>query len=186
MFCYLSFSVTKAVSKNGAIVLNKHQFCYYCQKPQLKQARHLKTQHSTELFVARILAVEDTNPSEYQKGLKRLKCLGNFVHNVKSLNGNKNDIVVVKRTSKARKVSEYLPCIHCYGFYVVDVLWKHTKNCEMTTAEENLDVDIVDKSKRLLNDSNVVQQSKCLLSSACLPDCCGLSMSDEMHTLINA
>ncbi|XP_070193306.1 uncharacterized protein [Littorina saxatilis] len=59
----------------------------------------------------------------------------------------------------------------------------------MTTAEENLDVDIVDKSKRLLNqvnDSNVVQQSKFFLSSACLPDCCGLSMSDEMHTLINA
>ena len=182
----MSFSVTKAVSKNGAIVLDKQQFCYYCQKPQLKQARHLTTQHNTEPFVARLLAVKDTNPSEYQKGLKRLKCLGNFIHNVKSLKENKNDIVVVKRPSKARNISEYLPCIHCYGFYVVDELWKHTKNCEMTTAEEDLDVDITDASKRLLNDSNVIQQSKCLLASACLPDCGGLSMSADMRTLINA
>jgi hypothetical protein len=128
----LLFSVTKAVCKDGKVVLDKKQYCYCCQKPQLKlaNARHLTTQHKNEQFVARLLAVKESSPTEYQKGLKRLKCLGNFVHNVKALKEETNDIVVVKRPSKERKVSEYLPCIHCYGFYVVDELWKHIKNCD--------------------------------------------------------
>lgn len=147
----------------------------------------MTTIHKTELFVARLLAVKGTKPDVYHKGLKRLKCLGNFVHNVESLRENKNDIVVVKRPSKVRNVNEYLPCIHCYGFYVVDELWKHTKQCDLQTVEKDVDVScVIDQSQKVLNDSNIVQQSKFLLDSACVPDASTSSMSDQMRVLVNA
>ena len=127
-----------------------------------------------------------------------MKCIGNFLHNIKSLKENNNDIVVVKRPSKLRKISEYLPCVHCYGFYVFDELQKHTKNCDLKTDDMNLNTsNIVNLSEGLLNNSNIVQQSRFLLDSACLPDTCSGSMlstymktvipsmhSDELSTLV--
>ena len=80
-------------------------------------------------------------------------------------------LIVVKRPSKQRNISEYLPCVHCYGFYVIDELWKHTKNCDLKTDDMDLnDSNIVKLSEGLLTNSNIVQQSRFLLESACLPD----------------
>lgn len=125
--------------------------------------------------------------SEYKDGLKKLKCLGNFLHNIETLNNGGADIVVVKRPSKARKVSDYFPCIHCYGFYVGDELWKHTKNCAEQTGENCASLgDVVEKTERLLTESNILLQSKLLLECACLPECDSLSMSDSLQVLVNS
>ena len=140
------------------------------------------------MFVARLLALKNSKHSDYQRGLKRLKCMGNFLHNITSLKENNNDIVVVKRPSKLRKISEYLPCVHCYGFYVIDELWKHTKHCDLKTDDMNLNAsDIVNLSEGLLNNSNIVQQSRFLLDSACLSDTgSGSMLSTCMKTVITS
>ena len=172
-----------AISRNGAIILNKHQFCYFCEKPQLKLARHIKSQHKTEPAVAQIIAAESVNHKKYQAGLRQIKCLGNFVHNIKSLKEKKNDIVVVKRPTKQRLINEYLPCIHCYGFYVVDELWKHTKNCDLKSCDKSSNqFDILDESKKLLSGNSVINQSRLLLDTACLPE--KSASSDDMRTLV--
>lgn len=164
-------------------MLNKQQYCYFCEKPQLKLARHLTSLHKTESAVAQVLATKNTNPRKYQRGLKRIKCLGNFIHNVKSLKEKKCDIVVVKRPTKPRTIYEYLPCIHCYGFYVEDELWKHTKNCDLKCLDKNPHLDIYDESKKLLTTGiGVIHQARLLLDTACIPE--ESALSDEMHTLI--
>ena len=48
--------VSHAISRNGAVVLNKKQYCYYCEKPQLKLARHLTSLHQNENTVAQFIA----------------------------------------------------------------------------------------------------------------------------------
>ncbi|RUS79365.1 hypothetical protein EGW08_012886, partial [Elysia chlorotica] len=131
--------VRRAVSRNGASVLDKKQYCYFCHKPQLKLARHLTTIHKDARAVARLLAVKQSKHEEYLIGLKKLKCIGNFIHNVESIKLNKPDIVV-KRPTKSRSVAEYLPCVHCYGFYVREELWKHTKNCEINNSNDEKDL----------------------------------------------
>ena len=151
----------------------------------MKLARHLTSLHQNETTVAQVIAKKFTNPKKYNLGLKRLKCLGNFVHNVKTLKQKKCDIVVVKRPTKSRKVSEYLPCIHCYGFYVQDELWKHVKNCDFKSHEKSSDLDIYSDSKKLLKTGNgVIQNARLLLDTACIPE--DSALSDEMRTLISA
>lgn len=135
--------------------------------------------------MAQVISKKITDPKKYYLGLKRLKCLGNFVHNVKTLKQKKCDIVVVKRPTKSRKVSEYLPCIHCYGFYVYDELWKHTKNCDLKRHEKSSDLDIFRDSKNLLMTGNcVIQNARLLLDIACIPE--DTALSDEMRALISA
>ena len=116
-------------------------------------------------------------------GLKHLKCLGNFAHNVNSIKQNKNDIVVVKRPTKQRLVHEYLPCIHCYGFYVIEELWKHTKNCQLKSSDISTNqLDVLEKAKKLLSGSSAIKQSKLLLDTACLQEQVALSV--EMRALV--
>ncbi|GFO01205.1 hypothetical protein PoB_002771000, partial [Plakobranchus ocellatus] len=92
--------VSHAISRNGAVILNKQQFYYFCEKPQLKLARHLTSLHKTESAAAQLLAAKSVDPEKYQTGLRRIKCLGNFGHNIKSLKEKKSDIVFVKRPTK--------------------------------------------------------------------------------------
>lgn len=148
-------------------------------------ARHLTTIHQNEPHVAHIIAKKESDPEIYKLGLKKLKCFGNFMHNVKTLKQNKNDIVVVKRPTRSRKVSEYLPCVHCYGFYVQDELWRHTRNCDLKRHEDSSNLDICSHSKKLLMTSNgVIQNSRLLLDTACIQE--DSALSDEMRALVSA
>lgn len=70
---------------------------------------------------------------KYLNILTKLRCAGNFKHNIKILNAGKTDIVVVKRPSKKRTVDKFLPCPHCYGFYLKDELWRHAQNAPSET-----------------------------------------------------
>ena len=147
-------------------------------------ARHLTTIHQNEPHVAQIIAKKESDPEIYKLGLKKLKCFGNFMHNVKTLKQNKNDIVVVKRPTRSRKVSEYLPCVHCYGFYVQDELWRHTRNCDLKRHEDSSNLDICSHSKKLLMTSNgVIQNSRLLLDTACIQE--DSALSDEMRALVS-
>ena len=138
--------------------------------------------HINEPIVARLVAIRHSNVEGYQNGLKRLRCLGNFNHNIETLKKKQCDIVVVKRPSKPRNVSEYLPCIHCYGFYVFDELWKHQKNCVLKSTDKH-DLDICKNSKNLLETGiSVVRQARLLLDTMLIND--QSALSHDMMTLI--
>lgn len=109
---------------------------------------------------------------QYQNTLTRLRCEGNFKHNIKVLKEGGTDIVVVKRPTKKRKVSEFLPCPHCCGFYCKAELWRHAKKCDL--RDSNLET----------SEISVTRQSMLLLESARLPS--ELEASESMRELMTA
>ena len=126
----------------------------------LKIARHLTTKHKNESEVAKLLVAKESKDryKEYLLGIHRLKCRGNFVHNIEVLSKGGSDIVVAKRPSKSRPSSDFLPCMYCYGFFVSEELWKHVKNCELRQGGQ------VYECRKTLS------LSRTLLESATLPD----------------
>ena len=126
----------------------------------LKIARHLTTKHKNEIEVSKLMAAKEskTRYKEYLLGIQRLKCKGNFIHNIEVLGRGGSDIVVSKRPSKLRPAADFLPCMYCYGFFVCEELWKHVKNCELRDAGEAYDY------------RKTLSLSRALLESAILPD----------------
>ena len=51
----------------------------------------------------------DRDGDWYKRCMKKVKSLGNFIHNVNVLKTGGDDLVVVKRPCKDRNVEEYLP-----------------------------------------------------------------------------
>jgi len=74
-----SLLVNHAISRNGAVIPNKHQFCYFCEKPQLNLSRQLKSQLKTESAVAQIIASESVNHKKYQAGISHKRCIVNVI-----------------------------------------------------------------------------------------------------------
>ena len=64
LLSHFLFSVSRAISRNGAVVLNKKQYCYYCEKPQLKLARHLTSLHQNESTVAQVIAQKNMGKND--------------------------------------------------------------------------------------------------------------------------
>ena len=118
--------------------LCKYQVCYYCEKPVLKIARHLMSRHIDEEEIAKIAAKKKLNYHEYRVGIKKVKNHGNFNYNAKILAMGGTELVLARKPVKARKPDEFLPCIFCYGFFVVDELWRHCAHCEF---RDDADVD---------------------------------------------
>ena len=57
---------------------------------------------------------------------------------------------MARRSSKdTLKSSDYLPCVHCYGFFCKKELWQHSRKCtsENTVSKE---LGVIARSKLLL------------------------------------
>lgn len=103
------FSVDKAKKNlSGKMILDKHQYCYFCKQPVLKLSRHLleTAEHKKEKKVIRLKCLQenDRTYSEYMKELKRLPCLGNFQHNIEVLGKGESNVVVVKRPLEGQEL----------------------------------------------------------------------------------
>jgi len=53
-----------------------------------------------------------------KNGLKRLKNLCSFKHNLDVLKKGVGQILVVRRSKENHPADTYLPCSHCYGFFI--------------------------------------------------------------------
>ena len=103
------------------------------QTPVLKIARHLTVRHPSEPKVAKLLPYKEsqTRYKDHLTGILKLKNKRNFLHNVEELQAGGYNIVVSKTSSKARPDTDFLPYMHCYGFFVGEELWKHVNKCEL-------------------------------------------------------
>ena len=63
----------------------------------------------------------------------RIKNMGKFNHNVKVVASGEGEMIVCRRPGKTL-TSEYLPCIHCFGFYRSIELWRHCQKCPFNTS----------------------------------------------------
>ncbi|KAJ8321305.1 hypothetical protein KUTeg_001163 [Tegillarca granosa] len=63
--------------------------------------------------------------------LVRRSCKGLFSTYIQVIESGKGELIVKRRPSKSKEVSDYLPCIYCLAFYQADELWRHCKICSL-------------------------------------------------------
>lgn len=104
---------------------DKRHACYFCDKIG---RRHFDV-HCDEAVI-RLLSSLPPGDAGRQKQMQRFRLLGNFKHNSKVIRHEIEDNLIVERLSKARIIAEnYLPCVHCFGFFHRRELHKHCKSC---------------------------------------------------------
>ena len=52
---------------------------------------------------------------------------GDREHNVKSVRENKHDLIVVRQRGTGKK-QDYVPCLHCKGYFTATYMVQHEKN----------------------------------------------------------
>ena len=102
-------------------------------------ARHLEDMHSDEIEVAKITSiivkvsdsreVKNAKLKQRKRMFEKLRKRGNFNHNMLVLREKKGLLVVEKRPNKPQPYTNYLPCEHCFGFYIKKELRKHIRTC---------------------------------------------------------
>ncbi|RUS81247.1 hypothetical protein EGW08_010989, partial [Elysia chlorotica] len=118
------------------------QFCPFCSNSVAFLSRHLTRVHRKEPDVAKVLKLQPPGLKESKctPEMSKLRCLGNFMHNVEVLRGSlAGDIVVVRRSCEDRPASDYLPCMYCYAFMLPSRLSDHGEACELRDRGERND-----------------------------------------------
>ncbi|XP_067310638.1 uncharacterized protein [Pseudorasbora parva] len=114
---------TKEEAKDDTAGVNGINYCYICQKPQSKLARHLE-KHKTEAEVMEALSYPKRSEKR-RRLLEKLRNRGNFQHNVDVLKNGTGQIKL-KRTSKQ---SKFIHCVYCKGMFSRKELWRHSRRC---------------------------------------------------------
>lgn len=134
--------------QNGKRVRDKKLSCFVCGEKVLWLSRHLETQHPENSLVAQVMTRTD---KARQNGLKCLKNLGSFKHNVRVLQKGKGELIVVRRSTGQHGPESYLPCTQCFGFYYIYDLWRH--KCPHKNNDDSYETtskDVMDSSRSLL------------------------------------
>ena len=119
--------VDRTTGKKGRL-FDRRQACKYCSKLHSNISQHLKACHSNESDVTEVLKY----PPGFSRNilLDKIRHEGNFNHNINVLQKGSDNLIVVKRSNYKITYKQYLPCIHCLGFYKADELYKHTPHCK--------------------------------------------------------
>ena len=159
----------------------KHQ-CYFCGKEVLKMARHLVMKHSDVPDIGNLPPVCKMGSEKADVRRKRnntlakYRNLGDFNHNIDVLCKKEGTFYVGRRPStKNHSPSDYLPCQHCYIFFVKSELWRHTKHCHFQTAPLTSDNSMKDAKM----DKDCISAAKLLLQGAAGTKSVGFEINDD-------
>ena len=81
----------------------------------------MERKHCDNYLVAQVMAMKGVNRA---RGLKRLKNLGAFHHNVDVLRRGYGELIVARRTTGKHSSYAYSPCDKCYEFDFKHYLWR--------------------------------------------------------------
>ncbi|XP_055080972.1 uncharacterized protein LOC129456606 [Periophthalmus magnuspinnatus] len=124
---------------NTSSSLRNKTFCYICEKPQTRFARHLKTHVKTNADVARILILPKKS-KERMKMLNKLRNKGNYNHNTEVLSSG-DGLLKPRRTSKKKyNPKDYVHCMYCQALYLRRDLWRHVRKCSSKPVETNSEI----------------------------------------------
>ena len=90
--------------------------------------------------------------SEREKEFTRLRCLGDFYHNMKVLKTG-GELMIVRRPAPDDVVvyTDYVPCTFCLGFITVAEMWRHIKTCSLREESPSS------------NNKNLIEHSKVII-----------------------
>lgn len=142
-------TVKRSITKDGARVWDKVHYCVFCEKAQLKIARHLERKHSMERDVA--YAFSFPVGSKQRKILiEGLRNKGDWQHNRMVFEEGNGETVVWKRPSEKADIESYLPCQRCYAMFKRTELWRHEKSCRERKEERQKGKRVQKSSSHLL------------------------------------
>ena len=105
-----------------------------------------------ELEVARALAFP-INSIERIAAIAQLRREGDYSKSVDTLK-HRSQAIAVRRNKNADEAS---PCPHCFGFFKVRFLWRHSKHCP---------VQILTEEPSQKPGSNILKNSRVLLAAS--------------------
>jgi hypothetical protein len=128
-------SVQTTNNENGR-KWDKLQYCMYCENGFTNLRKHFFSKHKNENEVKHILDLPKKS-HERSVELTRIRNAGNYKHNVQALKEGKGTLVVVSRQSHDNDPGDYLPCEDCLGFFLKDSLWRHKKECSLSSGKKS-------------------------------------------------
>ena len=141
-------AVLVAAVPTGKYQWTKKNFCPFCCESVVKLARHLEKKHYDKPEVMKILKLPKGS-SHRRLIQEKLRREGNFKYNISVLDSKKGIVMpqLRKPSYSTATVKDYVPCIHCKGFFVKDNLWKHIKRCPLNSTGE--------EKKRVVAEANL-------------------------------
>lgn len=105
--------------EKGQLLLEKKRikekhFCSFCETPVLQFARHLIRNHGMETEFQRFLS-KPPKSKEKKVLLTSLRKIGNYLLNAQ-------ECAKPMKKSKLTDCQDFLPCIHCLGFYARKIM----------------------------------------------------------------
>lgn len=151
---HASYVVTSNRSYGCCRVWDKYSYCLYCHDRQTKLVRHLKRQHSSEVLVARAMAMEEEESKATLAPAiwSRIRNFGNHDHNQNVHRGEENDLIVKKRPElgQNRPITDYVPCSDCLGYFYTQTLWQHKTTCPESDKQKKKRGGHVKEGRNLL------------------------------------
>ncbi|KAG1946088.1 hypothetical protein F2P79_013653 [Pimephales promelas] len=146
-------------SSNVSSTVNKNNYCYICCKPQSKFARHLKIHETTNMDVARVLALPKCS-KERKQMLDKLRNKGNYEHNARVLESGTGSLKLRRKPKNEYKSEDYVPCMYCHAMFLRRDLWRHIRNC--LSKPEEVEVDRIEPGRtRVLSLATMSNATMC-------------------------
>ena len=98
--------------------------------------------------MAQLLRLKQSKSSDFLRRAEKLRKMGNFLHNVKVIQGEELGSVVSRR---APECHDLLPCLYCYGFISTHCFYKH--RCDWRDNDDDNKFNIGHSLNRALLDS---------------------------------
>ena len=98
--------------------------------------------------MAQLLRLKQSKSSDFLRRAEKLRKMGNFLHNVKVIQGEELGPVVSRR---APECHDLLPCLYCYGFISTHCFYKH--RCDWRDNDDDNKFNIGHSLNRALLDS---------------------------------
>ncbi|XP_054272031.1 uncharacterized protein LOC128992470 [Macrosteles quadrilineatus] len=153
--------VGNEVKKNdrGKVIRTGH-CCMFCYKVMNKLHRHFQVKHSTEIEIAKLLAMP-INSLVRRNGFIDLARIGDYHHNIEVLSKKSGKLIVVRRPSLGEEFSyrKYTPCPYCLGFLLKKHLWLHVKHSCNVRREKSHEEPSAKERRRVQADSRVLLMS---------------------------
>ncbi|KAI7790437.1 hypothetical protein IRJ41_024412 [Triplophysa rosa] len=121
---------SKSPTKSAKFLKSQVNYCFVCEKPQTKFARHLERHVNENAEIAQALQFPKSS-KDRKVLLEKFRNLGNFKHNsiVKTTGSG---CLKVKRSSKQSSSPEtYDYCLYCKGMLSRKELSRHMKRCAL-------------------------------------------------------
>ncbi|XP_071634604.1 uncharacterized protein [Temnothorax longispinosus] len=124
----------------------KKYYCFYCNLPKAKIARHLESVHRNEEDVKKFARLPK-GCLERKRIIETIRRKGEFQFNTnKMLNDGKLHVVRRPNIKFNKTANEYGVCIKCHGFFSKNTLRNHVRKCVNVKHSKNRIITVLGRA----------------------------------------